>query len=113
MLAESVIISKFSNEKLKPRQLDHLTAGRLWTLAGSIPGRGNVRGWLLADHTVPNRPQPAWQKIAPINGVMQPVGTEIRKTHVQPQKQTMGEKKFYRKPSCHRTYLIVRSRGFT
>jgi len=29
---------------------------------------GILRDFFLADHTLPTRPEPAWQKMAPLNG---------------------------------------------
>jgi len=36
------------------------------------------KGFSLADHTLPTRPEPAWQKMvqSPLNGIVQPVEIE-------------------------------------
>jgi len=47
---------------------------------GSIPGCNGVfqRIVFLADHTLPARPEPAWQEMvqSPLNGTTQPVDVE-------------------------------------
>jgi len=56
---------------------------------GSDPGHGGgiLRDFSLADHTLPTRSEPAWQKMAqsPLNGITQTVyghqGGKVKSNH--------------------------------
>jgi len=65
---ESVIIAQWDSS------LSVLPVARV----NSQPRRSISRDFSLADHTLPTRPEPAWQKIAqsPLNDTTQPVDSE-------------------------------------